>query len=89
MNMHVCPSDAAGNVEVVPRQDAITAEVSDTGDLILRQEDALGGDEDRIDIAAANVSRFIEMVTNLTPHGSCPPWCREADAAPRSKGERK
>jgi len=56
---------------LLPPQAAISVEIANDGDVILRQECALGGDPDQIVIARANLSAFLEALIDITPHGRC------------------
>jgi hypothetical protein len=84
------PDDPAGPpIVLLPPQAAISVEIANDGDVILRQECALGGDPDQIVIARANLSAFLEALIDLTPHGrgwfnlgEVPPeWSAEPEAA--------
>jgi hypothetical protein len=58
-------------IVLLPPQAAISVEIANDGDVILRQECALGGDPDQIIIARANLSAFLEALIDITPHGHC------------------
>lgn len=59
---------------LVPAQAEITIEIDDDGNLILRQEDALGNRPDTIIIARDNLASFVsDLIDCALPQASFPP----------------
>jgi hypothetical protein len=79
--MIASPADCKSDVILLAAQDEISIVIDDDGNMILRQQDALGNSPDTISIARRNLATFVsDLIDFALPECSFPPRYRRQPA---------